>query len=159
MQRARSLPTHTTILPLICRSRTLDNIGAHRTTTHTTELTADEKWKQWAKTRRDRLAREPRKPQRKKKFPTRQHAAPYICLRAFVRRPPGTIELSEIGTLCSSGHKTLSTWNSDAICFREHQKINARGRPGKITGTRGPRERAKIGNNSKRPPVDVKLHE
>lgn len=121
MRRARSLSTHTSILPLICRSRKLRGIGAHRTTTHTTEFTADEKKKQWAKTHRDRLAREPRGP--KKKIRTLKPATPYICLRAFVRLPPGTIELSEMGTLFSSGHKTLYNWNFEVIFLREHYKI------------------------------------
>lgn len=182
MPRARSLPTRTTILPLICRSRTLGSIGAHRTTTHPTEFTDDGKRKQRAKTRRERLARGPRKPQeghgsppkkkfshpkaphrstshhdppdrvhgrweeetmakitptplgtratealggprkppKKKNFPSRRHPTPYICLRDFVSLPPGTIELSEMGTLFSSGHKTFSTWNFDVIFFREH---------------------------------------
>lgn len=62
----------------------------------------------------------PRKPPKKKNFPSRRHPTPYICLRDFVRLPPGTIELSETGTLFSSGHKTFSTWNFDVIFFREH---------------------------------------
>lgn len=60
---------------------------------------------------------------KKKKIRTLKPATPYICLRAFVRPPPGTIELSEMGTLFSSGHKTLYNWNFEVIFFREHYKI------------------------------------
>lgn len=76
MPRARSLPTRTTILPLICRSRTLDSIEAHRTTTHLTELTDDERRKQRAKTRRERLARGPREPRRDARAPPKKYFQP-----------------------------------------------------------------------------------
>lgn len=57
---------------------------------------------------------------KKKKIPTRKHAAPYICLRALVRLPRGTIELLEMGTLFPSGYKSLFIWNFDVIFFMEH---------------------------------------